>query len=459
MNLRLAKTSMTPSVIELRRHSELVVGLGAAVLCLLAGALLVYRPPYAVLIGMVVFGLLAVAAAQSVPAAAFVFAALSLALVPVYASPTIGPFLAEPTVLLLAVVLIGLAIKKRALLPRLSSLDRAILLLWGLLFFSTAAHARTLNEFIYTGILWLIPALAARAVVYFIGSLVFVRAIAISALALLPFLAYEALTGHNPFSALALNRASADFWLQSNLRLGTLRVSGSFGHPLALSMFLATACVFCIALAADERESRRRALWIAGTIGLLISLALPLARTGLVVFGVGLIILSIRLGLFARIRIAAIALLVAIAVVVAPQGQSTRELVGSVVGSSPDTSLSSTRDSRVRLLNSAFAPGVLKPLGNKEPHIQGSIDNEYLYLADQWGLVALAGFILLLLLVLTAAFRLRGSPSDVVIPAAAAANLVGLAFVALITQQQILVWLLIGATAGTLGRQRDWTST
>src|SRR4030095_9532357 len=94
------------------------------------------------------------------------------------------------------------------------------------------------------------------------------------------------------------------------------------------------------------------------------------------------------------------------------------------------------------------------PFGSRERALQGSVDNEYVYLADQWGWVALGGLLLMVAVAVWTALRTRGPPPTLAIPAVTVGNLVGLSFVALITQQQVLVWILLGATGAVAAARR-----
>jgi hypothetical protein len=106
----------------------------------------------------------------------------------------------------------------------------------------------------------------------------------------------------------------------------------------------------------------------------------------------------------------------------------------------------------------ALQPGVLKLAGNHETAFvqsvrtpsdtyrtePASVDNNYIYLADFWGLITLAAFLLVSLVVAALFLKLR-STVLAVLPAVVLANLVALYFVAFLTQQQVFFWLLVGA--------------
>jgi O-antigen ligase len=379
----------------------------------------------------------------------------TLAFVPIYASPNLRSLLLEPSAVLLWCLAAALVLgTTRQRLPlRLSAVDGAAFVFFALLLPPVLAGQRTVSTYVYTMILWLGPYLGARAFVAYAGARSFVRTIAVAALALSPFVISEAATGQNVFSALALNSKLA-IWLEPASRLGHVRPAASFGQPLALSMFLAVACTFCVALSLDNRERRRSLLWLAGACLLGAAQALTLSRTGWVVLGVALALLaSRRVGLLSSFRFSAAIALALVVLFALPQARPTRQVTRSLFARSPTGStLAANAAYRERLLHEGLRPGVLTLFGNRERAIEGSVDNEYLYLGDQWGIIALAGLVALAAVVGLAAVRGRGEPTEIAVPAVAAATCIGLFFVALITQQQILFWMLVGATAAISAR-------
>jgi hypothetical protein len=96
------------------------------------------------------------------------------------------------------------------------------------------------------------------------------------------------------------------------------------------------------------------------------------------------------------------------------------------------------------------------PVDNITPAVGGSssIDNEYILLADQWGLIPTAALVLVLLTLLPviAHARSRGSGPMVALPIVALASFGALIFVAFITQQQLMIWLLVGASGAVAER-------
>jgi hypothetical protein len=76
-------------------------------------------------------------------------------------------------------------------------------------------------------------------------------------------------------------------------------------------------------------------------------------------------------------------------------------------------------------------------------------DNAYIILADQWGLIPTAAllFIALAMLLVVGRWYARDPEGLVALPIVAFATLVALFFVAFITQQQVVIWLLLGSAA------------
>jgi O-antigen ligase len=133
----------------------------------------------------------------------------------------------------------------------------------------------------------------------------------------------------------------------------------------------------------------------------------------------------------------------------------------SLVGAGGETSTSSTY--RERLLQYALKGEGLSAWGGQGRNLASSalgssstsIDNEYLLLASDSGLIPLAGFLLIVAALVSAMIRLRRSGGAWALPAVTLANFAGLFFVAMITQQEIYIWALVGACAGLMA-SRDW---
>jgi len=111
---------------------------------------------------------------------------------------------------------------------------------------------------------------------------------------------------------------------------------------------------------------------------------------------------------------------------------------------------------REALLERALQPGVLHLWGNAVNRVTPAVsstntatDNAYIILADEWGLIptfALIAIVFSLLMAIVLA-RSRRAEEMVILPIVAVTSLCALFFVAFITQQQVMIWLLVGAAS------------
>ena len=92
---------------------------------------------------------------------------------------------------------------------------------------------------------------------------------------------------------------------------------------------------------------------------------------------------------------------------------------------------------------SAFVQPTLTQFGYYQAQ-NASIDNDYIYLADEYGLIVLAAFTAILVAVAVLFVRQASTPLAV-LPGVVLANFVALYFLAFITQQQVFFWVLVGA--------------
>ena len=119
---------------------------------------------------------------------------------------------------------------------------------------------------------------------------------------------------------------------------------------------------------------------------------------------------------------------------------------------------------RQALLSRALEPGVLNLWGNQQnevtPYVSGSTatDNAYIILADTWGLIPTAAlfFLALALLAIIARAYGRDATGLVAFPIAGLASLVALFVVAFITQQQVVIWMVLGALQGSPPNDSQW---
>jgi hypothetical protein len=116
---------------------------------------------------------------------------------------------------------------------------------------------------------------------------------------------------------------------------------------------------------------------------------------------------------------------------------------------------------REKLLERALEPGVLGIWGNPFNQVTPAVsstnsatDNAYIILGDTWGLIptfALFAVAAGLLAAIVLA-RKRDAGPLVALPIAALTSLAGLFFVAFITNEQLMIWILIGAASAASER-------
>jgi hypothetical protein len=410
-------------------------------------------------------GLAFVAWAAARPLLFFAAVLATLPFLPVYASPLVGNASVNLSALGFWLVAVRTGVFRRHSESRLTSIDAAVLGFFAIMTLPVAVGVRSFDDYLYACFLWAGPYLAGRLVLTHIRLLVrFVKLIAGAALLTLPFVLYEYLSGSNLFLALNFNPKEAELWTQPVTRLGENRVAGAMGHPLALSMFLASASLICFALwLGSQRPSR--AAWLVAALVIFAGQSLTLSRTGWIMFAVGVALLAvIYFGPQARLRLSvALGVTLLIASAALSMMPAERSVVTSIFGSGPGE-LPRNADYRRDLALRALEPGVLAMFGERESAFRttvqtpsgprsspASLDNNYVYLADRWGLVTLAGFLLIAMAVVLLYLKHRRRAVVTVLPAVVLANLAAFYFVAFITQQQVLFWVLLGA-CGALSR-------
>ena len=319
--------------------------------------------------------------------------------------------------------------------------------------------------------MWAGPYLAARLLLAKVESPVKVVAasFAVATVVLAPIAVSESLGGSNPFFNLNFNSGEFNLWASQIDRFGAVRAVTSFGHPIAFSMFLACSALLSIAMGISNASAKARYVWYGAAVVAIGTMALALSRTGWVMLGVGIVALAI-VTVRGRIRTRLITLFViVISVILVISVVMPHELsVLPGFGHSQEANYASSGLYREALLERALQPGILHLWGNPHnlvtPAVQygTATDNAYIILADAWGLIptfALFAVGASLLVVVGASYGLPGEPIAI-LPIVAFTGMVAIFFVAFITQQQVLIWLMIGAGAAaadrvaTLRRQR-----
>jgi O-antigen ligase len=437
----------------------------ASAIALGLALLLVERPALAALLvaAAAAVGLAAVTVAR--PRAAMAVGLIALAFIPSYAVPRFD----TPSVIL-TMIAGGLALRVAlgSQSFRLTHVDIAVAVFLLLLAAPVIFGVRDPKEYAAQLLIWLGPYGAGRLFVTSPSNALFlIRGLAAVALLLVPLIAFERVTGTNPFTRLTLNPSEAATWTQLLTRLGEHRVAASFGHPIALAMFLSGVALLCVSMSTYAERLRERRGWLVTAVVLVVAQSLTLSRTGWLVLGAGIVVFALVLYQRGGSSRLAVALTMTAAVL---------SLGGGYIGSSSGPSglfsydsqeVTANSEYRKTLLQQGLEPGVLAVVGNRTSRLEsvrssestfsatvGSVDNAYLYLADRWGLLALAGLVLVAMSVLVCLRRAYAGAVFVALPIAAVACFAGLVTVAFITQQQVFVWLLIGACSALVGTSK-----
>jgi hypothetical protein len=435
----------------------------AAVLGLLAGVVLVLHPK---LLGVGIAAVLAVvgiALAFTRPALVFGGLVLLVAFVPSYAAPSAGPLLLIPAAAaswLLAVALGWRNMVERGRLFKPNLVDLAVGLFVLTMIISSMISPRTgRNELLHVMFLWAGPYLGCRLLLADVERPLFTLAasfgIALAVLA--PFAFAEYLGGSNVFHNFNFNATEFQTWAGQANRFGETRAEASFGHPIALSMFAATSALLSLSMAINDSRGRERYVWFVSAALAVAVQVLTVSRTGWLMILIGAVAMVF---LFAsgpnRRRLvttaAAIGAVLLIASVVAPS--ALQVLPGF---EKKEAEVQSSGQYREKLIDRALEPGVLHAWGNARnevtPFVNSNLgtatDNAYIILADSWGLIPTFALLFVggTLIWVAVRRRSRDRTGLLIVPVAAFAAMAALMFVAFITQQQVMIWLLIGASA------------
>jgi hypothetical protein len=396
---------------------------------------------------------LAVTGAVARPVVLGLLAVAVLGLVPVYAAPKFGPLEADPAVLLSWMAaggaLLGFAVGRQR--GQVTALDGCMAAYVGLLFLPVLFGARERGDYLSLIFATVGPYLGMRLIVPQLGASWLPRAFALSALLALPTVLYEALSGTNPFDAFQFNAAEAAAWGEAQYRFGVLRAEGAFGQAISLSQFAGTVMVLALGSAVLARDKLTRRLWGGVLLAAGAMLALSYSRTGWIIFGLGVVLVAVFV-LQGRARLRLLYALAA-ALVLGGLALEVAGLMDSVLRLVNDDTLSNSNNYREVLLQRALRGEGLAWFGLKQTALGAgidaggaSIDNAYLDIASSWGYVGLIGFVGVALGVAGALWRLRGT-AWALVPAITLANFAGLFQVAINTQTQFWLWMLVGGTA------------
>jgi hypothetical protein len=469
LSRRLAPTrGALPSLVSspaLAVASTLVVGA-------LLGVILAAKPIVVIALLALVVAALGIAVALVRPAIAFGGLVVLLGLIPIYAAPRAGPIYLLPAALGswgIAVVLLWRNLVVKGYLLRWNYVDFAAVTFFALMVVSLSFSPRAeMHELIHEMFFWVGPYFAARVLLADIASPAKVVAIsfAIVTVVLAPIAIVEAFGSSNPFFNLNLNSTEFDLWARQIDRFGATRAVTSWGHPISFSIFLASSALLSFAMGIASKYARARVTWYVVALLAIGMMSLTLSRTGWLMLAVGVVLLAITSTGNARARLfLLIGLMLGVILVMAI-------VVPDQLGVLPG--FSHTHEShyetsglyRQALLHRALEPGVLHLWGNTYNQVTPTVgydkatDNSYILLADSWGLIPTFALFAVGGSLLVATARSLGWSGDepiAILPIVAATTLVGIFFVALITQLPVLIWMLIGAggaAAERIGAER-----
>lgn len=415
----------------------------------------------------------AVSAALTRPDRAFYGLVLVMVLIPTYAAPSFGPILFIPAAglsWLLAGMLAWRNGMRRGRIFSLTGIDLLVALFFVLMLISSQVspqiETKVFENEVFT---WLGPYLAARLLLQDCERPAYVVAVAfaIGTVLVAPVAVLETLGTKNPFFNFQFNGAEASAFGNAVSRAGEVRAQASFGHPIALSMYVSASALLSLGMAIYSRVPKQRLAWLALAALAIAIQVMTVSRTGFVMLVIGGVLLALTVAeRDLRRRLSAILGVLALFVVfVNVTGSGPEELQlfpsnkAAATASAEEVAESSAY--REKLLERAVEPGVLGLWGNAYNKVTNgvslsntSVDNEYIILGDSWGLIpTFSLFAVGIAMLISIALALRRRAFDlVVLPIAAVACLFALFFVAFITQQQVMVWLLIGA-AGAAGER------
>jgi hypothetical protein len=432
----------------------------------LLGGALSSKPTVAVLLVGAVLSAIAVAAALTHPGRVFVALVLVMALIPTYAAPGVGPLLFIPAAGLSWLIVGVLAWRnamQRGRIFRFTGIDLAVLVFGVLMYVSLSFSTQVVfNDYLNDLFAWGGPFLAARMLLQDTDRPAFLVAASFAAATVIvaPVAVLESLGKENPFTQLQFNSVEAAVWAAPASRLGQVRAEASFGHPIALSMFVAVSALLSLGMAIYSSRNKERYVWL-GLAALAVGVqALTFSRTGwlILVFGIALLAVTTAVRAAKR-RLAFVFAVIGVGVVglmIGGGAPKELELFPSSSSSAEGAAFQDSGAYREALLQRALQPGVLHLWGNSVNRITPAVsstnnatDNAYIILADEWGLIptfALIAIVFSLLMAIVLA-RSRRADEMVILPIVAVTSLCALFFVAFITQQQVMIWLLVGAAS------------
>lgn len=431
------------------------------------GVALVAKPALVLALVALVLALIGIGVAFARPSLAFGGLVVLMVLLPTYASPSVGPILFIPAAAaswVLSGALMWRNMVIEGALFRPNYVDYAvgafILLMSVSVSFSAQVAPTDLVHFMF---MWAGPYLAARLLLAKVESPVKVVALSFAAMTMVlaPIAVSESLGGSNPFFNLNFNSGEFSLWASQIDRFGSIRAVTSFGHPIAFSMFLATSALLAIAMGIASANAKHRLGWYTLAVVAIGTMALALSRTGWVMLATGVVLLAVVTvrGPVRKRLMALFAIVIGVILLTAVVMPQELEVLPGF-GGGQEANYKTSGLYREKLLEKALEPGVLGLWGNETDQVTPNVqygtatDNAYIILADTWGLIptfALFAVAISLLVVVGASYGLPGE-QIAILPIVAFTCMVAIFFVAFITQQQVMIWLAIGA-AGAAAEQ------
>ena len=275
---------------------------------------------------------------------------------------------------------------------------------------------------------------------------------------------YERNGGPNPLFTLVRPELEAAQWARPELRSGGIRAEATFGHPIALGMFLALALLLAVVLAVTVHSVLVRLALLASGAALLLGLTATLSRGPLLVAGVGVVgWLMVNLRRVDVLRVGAALVAVVVVAVGTPVLGTLEGLQRSSTGA---TAEARSAEYRLQVLQVALEPEQFSLLGlpaQGAPVTEAvvrrtglkSIDSELAVVHLTSGALALGAFLLVGVLVLGTALRRRLPVVESAWAVGMAAAFLNLTTVALLTQYEELFWGFTALVAGIAQRRRS----
>lgn len=417
-------------------RSNVLWGVVGAIVALVLSVTAVKSP---LLAGLLLGPLLAVAIFSRRPKAGFVIWLLTVAFIPCWVGINAGSFVPA--------TLAGSAIGLTSLLvgtkwrPGKADLSVVILLVVAALgvYFGSSSGGSSMSGLVSMLMLWLPGYLVGRFVceragISFVKTAVAVTFTAVGALALI-----EQFFSWHPFVGATGESTLAKIWAPIQARGGVERSEWAFGHSIALGGSLALAIPF---LLTSSLKTRNKLICLALILG---GVAATLSRGAMLAAGLTLLLTLVTTGNLKRAHKAMLFVASGVlGVFVFSEFTEVSENAGSEV-----TDSSSYRVSMlVRLLPT------LEPFGRSTSFLSGlngqvqygqyrSIDNAFLALGLGFGWIAMIVAILPFIVMAVRFLRRKASFAEV----ALLGQLPVITTVAMITQYQVVVWMVAGLAA------------